>query len=80
MYEIVNNLRMTQIEASERYPNSYIAMRLDSMFGEMGAVLFIGDNQSELLRLVLDLEDPTYCGVHEGMDLQRSLGGVVAGA
>ena len=80
MYETVNNLRMTQIEASERYPNRYIAMRLDNMFSEMGEVLYIGDNQSELLRLILDLDDPTYCGVHEGLDIQRSLGGVVVGA
>ena len=79
MYEPVNNLRMTDFEASERYPDSYIAMRKDTMFSEMGTVLFVGDDQAELFGLVLNLEDPTYCGVHEGLNLRCSLGGVVVG-
>ena len=80
MYERVDNLRMTDIEASARYPDSYIAMRKDSRTSQMGTVLFIGDNQSELVRLILNLDDPTFCGVREGLNLQRSLGGVVVGA
>jgi hypothetical protein len=80
MYEIVDNLRMTDIEASERYPDSYIAMRKDSMTSQMGTVLFVGDNEGELMGLIMCLDDPTYCGVREGLNLQRSLGGVVVGA
>ena len=80
MYERVDNVRMTDIEASEKYPNNYIAMRMDDRTGQMGTVLFIGDDQSELFRLVLNLDDPMHCGVHEGINLQNSLGGVVVGA
>jgi hypothetical protein len=79
MYERVENLRMTDIEASERYPNSYYAMRMDDRTGQMGTILFVGDDQSELLQLVLNLDDPTNCGVSEGLHLRRSLGGVVVG-
>ena len=79
MYEIVDNLRMTENEASERYPNSYIAMRMDSRTSQTGIVLFIGDNQSELMRLILNLEDSTYCGINTGMNLICTLGGVVTG-
>jgi len=80
MYERVDNIRMTDIEASELYPNDYIAMRMDDRTGQMGTVLFIGDDQSELLQLILGLNDFTNCGVHEGINLQNSLGGVVVGA
>jgi len=80
MYEIVsNNDRLTSNEASLLYPDSYFAMRKDSRTSDTGIVLFIGDNQSELFRLVLNLDDPMYCGVHEGSNLRRSLGGVVVG-
>ena len=79
MYEIVDNLRMTDIQASERYPNSYIAMRKDSRTSGMGTVLYVGDNQSELFQLVLNLENQTFCGVLEGLNLRRSLGGFVVG-
>ena len=80
MYEAVENLRMTGNEAAERYPNNYIAMRKDAMFSEMGTVLYIGDSGSELLGLVLNLDDSTYCGILEGANLRRSLGGVVTSA
>ena len=80
MYERIDNVRMTDIEASERYPDSYIAMRMDDRISQMGTVLFIGDNQSELFRVVLNLDNPMHCGVHEGINLQNSLGGVVVGA
>jgi hypothetical protein len=80
MYEAVDNLRMTSHEATERYPDGYIAMRHDSMFSETGTVLYVGDNGGELMGLVLGLDDPTYCGILEGANLQRSLGGIVTGA
>ena len=79
MYEFVDNLRMTDMQASERYPNNYIAMRKDSRTSDMGTVLYVGDNQSELFQLVLSLEDQSFCGVIEGLNLRRSLGGVVVG-
>jgi len=75
MYEAVDSLRMTEHEASERYPDNYIATRKDSMFSETGTVLYVGDNQSELFRVVLNLDDSTYCGVLERLNLQRSFGG-----
>jgi hypothetical protein len=82
MYQKVeSNLRMTANEASERYPDSYIAMRMDSMdiSHRMGTVLYIGDNHAELFSLVMELDDPSRCGVSEGLNLRRSLGGVVVG-
>lgn len=79
--KIDRNQRMTTHEAYERYPNSYIIMRMDSMSlgNDLGTVLYVGDNQSELFSVVMDLEDPSLCGVIEGLNLQRSLGGIVVG-
>ena len=79
MYEAVENLRMTDIEASERYPDCYIAMRKDNRTSGMGTVLYVGDSQSELFQLVLNLDSPAFCGVLEGLNLRSSLGGVVVG-
>jgi hypothetical protein len=81
MYERIDNLRMTDIEASELYPDNYIAMRMDDRVSQIGTVLFIGDDERELFRLVLSLDNPMYCGVYEGLNLRRNcLGGVVVGA
>ena len=82
MYKKVEpTLRMTSNEASERYPDSYILIRWDSMnpSDDMGTILYISDNGNELFSLVNELDDPTNCGVSEGINLQRSLGGVVVG-
>ena len=75
-------LRMTANEASERYPDSYIMMRMDSMdpSNDMGTVLYLGDDGDELFSLVMKLDDPSLCGVAEGLNHQRSLGGIVVGA
>jgi hypothetical protein len=72
-------LRMTRNEASEHYPDSYIVMQMDSMklSDDVGTVLYMGDNERELYRLILSLNQP-YCGVLEGINLMRNcLGGVV---
>jgi len=74
-------LRMTANEASERYLDSYIVMQMDSMklSDDVGTVLYVGDNERELYRLIVSLNQP-YCGVVEGLDIQRNcLGGVVVG-
>ena len=80
--EIEPVLRMTANEASERYPDEFIMMRMDSMdpSNDMGTVLYIGDDGDELFALVMRLDDPSLCGVTEGLNHQRSLGGVVVGA
>ena len=79
MYQrIDDNPQMTDNEASEYYPDSYILVCRDNMYSEMGTILFIGDNMGELLSLRLLLNEQ-YCGIVEGLDLQRSLGGVVVG-
>ena len=70
--------RMTDIEASEFYPDNYIAVRRDSMYGEVGTVLYVGDNMGELLSLIVERNEQ-FCGIVEGLNLQRSLGGVVIG-
>ena len=73
-------LRMTRYEASERYPDSYIVMQMGSMdlSDDVGTVLYVGDNRRELYALIVNLNQP-FCGVHEGLNHQRSLGGVVVG-
>ena len=75
-------LRMTAKEASERYPNEFIMMRMDSMdpSNDMGTVLYIGDDGDELFALVMRLDDHNLCGVTEGLNHRRSLGGIVVGA
>ena len=83
MYNVIEPaLRMTSNEAAERYPDYYILVRMDSMSpsDDMGTVLYVGDDRRELFSLIMKLEDPTNCGVSEGINLQRSLGGVVIGA
>ena len=74
-------LRMTANEASAKYPDEFILMRMDSMnpSNDMGTVLYIGDDSDELFSLIMKLDDPSLCGVTEGMNHRRSLGGVVVG-
>ena len=76
--KVEDNQRMTDIEASERFPDSYIIMRMDSMNTQMGTVLYVGDDLDEIISLVMQQTEP-YCGVIEGLSHQRSLGGVVVG-
>ena len=74
-------IRMTANEASERYPDDFIVMQMDSMdlSDDVGAVLYVGDNERELYRLIVSLNQP-FCGVVEGLNFQcNCLGGVVAG-
>ena len=79
MYQRVDdNQRLTDIEASVRYPDSYMLVRWDSMDSEAGTVLYVGDNMGELISLTYSLEESFY-GVVEGLNHQRSLGGVVVG-
>ena len=76
--KIVDNLRMTDIEASEHYPDSFIIMCMDGMDSPMGTVLYVGDNQNEIISLVMEQREP-FCGVIEGLNHRRSMGGVVIG-
>jgi hypothetical protein len=79
--EVEGNQRMSSNEAAERYPDSYIIMRMDSMdiSNQMGTVLYVGDKQREIFSVLVNLKDSNLCGVSEGMNLRRSLGGVVVG-
>ena len=83
MYQVVEgNPRMTENEASERFPDSYIVTRMDSMdiSNDMCTVLYIADNQKEAFSLVTKLGEPSLCGVSEGLNLLRNcLGDVVVG-
>ena len=79
MYQRVDDeRRMTDNEACEHYPNSYILIRRDSMYGEIGSVLYVGDNMGELISLSMTLNE-SICGIVEGLNHRRSLGGVVVG-
>jgi len=80
MYKKVDGTpRMHENEASELYPDSFIIMRMDDMVSQTGSVLYIGDTYKELLSLVMRFENPSHCGVIEGLNHRRSLGGVVVG-
>jgi hypothetical protein len=82
MYQKIEvNLRMTENEAAERYPDSFVIFRRDSMIlsNQMGTVLYVGDDGDELFSLITSFDDPSYCGVLEGLNYRRSLGGVVVG-
>ena len=79
MYQRVDvEQRMTDNEASEHYPDNFILIRWDNMYSETGTVLYIGDTMDELLSLSMTLDDPV-CGIVEGLNHHRSLGGVVVG-
>ena len=79
MYRRVDEYqRMTNNEASENYPDNYIAVQRGSMDSDTGTVLYVGDNIGELITLIVERNEP-FCGIVEGLNLQRSLGGVVVG-
>ena len=79
MYQkIEGNLRMTDNDAAEKYADSYIIMQMDSMTSDMGTVLYVGDNQREIISLLMSFDAP-YCGVVDGMNHRRSLGGLFEG-
>ena len=73
-------LRMTRNEASERYPDSFFIMQMDSMnlSDDVGTVLNVGDDQNEMFALVVKLQLP-FSGIVEGLNHRRNLGGVVVG-
>ena len=79
--KLEGNLRMTSIEASERFPDSYIVMCRDNLEEaySMGTVLFVTDNDREAYSFLMKLDDPRPCGVSEGLNLQRSFGGILIG-
>ena len=81
MYQKVeDSQRMTVNEASERYPDSYILMQMDDrgLFNPTGIVLYIGDNGDELFSVQIRSNIPLGLVV-EGLNHQRSMGGVVVG-
>ena len=79
MYQRIDDTQsMTDIEASTQYPDSYMLVRRDSMYSEAGTILYVGDNMGELISLSMVIDEP-FCGILEGLNHQRSLGGVVIG-
>ena len=77
MYQRVeSNTRMTDAEASERFPDSYIIMSMDSITSSTGTVLYIGDNEDEIISLVMTLDEP-FCGVIEGLSHRCNLNRIV---
>jgi hypothetical protein len=78
MYEEMKNLRMTDVGAAEKYPDSYILMRMDDYESDMGTVLCVGDSEKELTFLLAGFENKLHCGIIEGLNQKlNSLGGVV---
>ena len=79
--ELEGNLRMTENEACELYPDGFVVMRMDSMnlSDRIGTALYVGDDYNELFSLITRFDDPSLCGVIEGLNHRRSLGGIVVG-
>ena len=81
MYRMVEgNPRMTRTEACIEYPNDYILMQKEdlSMYDPIGLVLYVGNDGDELFSLQVNL--PVRMGiVVEGVNIQRSLGGIAVG-
>ena len=75
MYKAVKErLKMTENQASEHYPNSYILMQRDNRdtFDPVGIVLYVGDDFDELFSLQVDL--PVNLGiVIEGVNISSRL-------
>ena len=71
-------LHMTRNEASERYPDSFIIMQMNSMdlSDDVGAVLYVGEDQNEMFALVAKLGLP-FSGIVQGINHLCNLGGVV---
>ena len=72
-------LRMTRNEASERYPDEFIIMQMDSMnlSDDVGTVLYVGDTERELYPVIKSL-NKNYCGIVAGLNYYRNdLGGIV---
>ena len=81
MYSRIDeNPHMTMHEASELYPDSFILMQMDdrSLFNPSGIVLFVGDDGDELFSIQVNSNIQLGLVV-EGLNHQRSLGGVVVG-
>ena len=54
MYQRVDdNRRVTDNEASDLYPDSYILLSRGSMSGELGIVLYVADNMGDLIDLAM---------------------------
>jgi len=75
MYKkIENSQRMTESEATERYPDKYILMQMDNRdtFDPSGIVLYVGDDFDELFSMQIDL--PVRLGVViEGINISSRL-------
>ena len=73
MYRRVDEYqRMTDNEACEQYPDSYIIVRRDGRDSELGTVLYVGDDMGELISLAYTLDEAFY-GLVEGLNLRRNL-------
>jgi len=82
MYQEVDvSSRMTENEASEQFPDSFVVMRMDStsLSDRIGTALYVGDDYFELFSLISGFDNPSLYGVVEGLNRQRSLGGIVVG-
>jgi hypothetical protein len=79
MYKKIDgSKRMTVNEASERYPDSFVLMQLDSreFSNPTGVVLYVGNDGDELFSLQVSHNIPLGLVV-DGINKQQSLGGIV---
>jgi hypothetical protein len=64
--------RLTSIQTCEKYPDNYVLMRMDSRDPmSLGDLLFIGDEQMEMLNVMLTLNDGARYKVIEGTNFRK---------
>jgi hypothetical protein len=75
----IDGLRLTMVDAVEKFPDKYILMCMDGRDDSpiTGEVLYVGDNKDELRELKKN-EDRNYCGIFGGIDLMPMFGGIMA--
>ena len=79
-WKVEEDLHMTRSEVVERYPDNYVLIQRDNrdMYDPAGKVLYLGDNFDELFSLMMKTDVPLGLVV-EGLNHQRSLGGIAVG-
>jgi hypothetical protein len=71
--------RVTDTEAGNQFPNSYVLMRRDSdkLGEESGVILWLGDDEKEVYKQLGSLDDLGNCTVVTGIDKSYSLLGSI---
>jgi hypothetical protein len=70
-----NGEHLRTVEASAKYHNRCVLMKLDSKWAQEGVVMCVGDDYDELLNVQMSTDASLFYLVVEGDDLVDDLGG-----